>query len=371
MERLSIEPRPDWRERIEQLGFVFHTADALYWDESACYRLSAAEVDVIETATAELHRICIEAAGKVIEDERWGEFGVSRRYVPLIVDSWAREDFSLYGRFDLFYDGAQAPKMYEYNADTPTSLLEAAVIQWHWLEEVFPHCDQFNSLHEKLVACWGELAGDGAVHFACVRDHEEDFATAVYLEDTAMQAGLATRRLFIDEIGWNGSRFVDLEEKAIRRMFKLYPWEWLVDEAFSPHLLGEPWQLIEPAWKMLLSNKAILPVLWEMFPGHPNLLPAYFSPDPLGDRHVRKPALGREGANITLTAAGREATTPGGYGDGPFVYQAFQPLPAFQARYPVIGSWVIGGEPAGIGIRESEALVTQNTSRFIPHLFTP
>lgn len=371
MERLAIAPRPDWPARVEKLGFRFHTAEALYWDESVCYRFTAAEIDLLEAATNELQRLCLTAVQQVLDAHLFARFHIPERFVPLIKNSWEREDLSLYGRFDLFYDGQQSPKLYEYNADTPTSLLEASAIQWHWLNDTFPERDQFNSIHEKLIARWQEAALSGTVHFACVRDHEEDFATTVYLEDTAQQAGLATKRLFMDEIGWNGTRFVDLENRPIRTLFKLYPWEWLIEERFSPHLLSEPWQLIEPAWKMILSNKAILPLLWEMFPGHPNLLASFDTPEPLGGRYVKKPMLGREGANITLHADGREVSTGGEVTAGPFIYQALLPPPALQGFYPVLGSWIVRDEAAGLGIRESSVPVTQNTSRFVPHFFEP
>ncbi len=371
MERLAIDPRPDWKAKVEKLGFLFHTADALYWDESACYRFTAAEIDVIEAATNELHRICLEAVQHVIDANLFSRFGIPERFVPLIKNSWEREDLSLYGRFDLFYDGKQPPKMYEYNADTPTSLLEAGAIQWHWLEKMFPGRDQFNSIHEKLIARWQEGGLSGTVHFACARDHDEDFATTVYMEDTAVQAGLRTKRLFMDEIGWNGARFVDLENEPVKTLFKLYPWEWLIDEQFAVHLPNEPWQVVEPAWKMVLSNKAILPLLWEMFPQHPNLLPAYTTPEPLGGNFVKKPTLGREGANITVSASGREVSTDGDYADGGFIYQALMLPPSIGGFFPVIGSWIVRDEAAGIGIRESDLPVTRNTSRFVPHFFEP
>ena len=374
MERLLIEPRPDWRAKVEKLGLLFHTAEEPYWDESVCYRFTAGEIDVLEAATNELHRLCLEAVQHVIDRRLFARFRIPESYVPLILNSWEREDLSLYGRFDLCFDGEGPPRMYEYNADTPTSLLEASVVQWHWLQERWPQHDQFNSIHEKLIARWREsgLPPGGEVHFACVRDHLEDFATTVYLEDTALQGGLRTRRLFMDEIGWNGARFVDLQERPITHLFKLYPWEWLLREEYSPHLIGEPWRLIEPAWKMILSNKAILPLLWRLFPGHPNLLPAYTTAESLGGNYVRKPALGREGANVMVVARGRPVgePTPGDYGKGDFIYQSYLPPPEMGGYHPVVGSWMARDQAAGIGIRESAQAVTQNTSRFVPHFFT-
>ena len=369
MERQTLVPRPDWRQKVESLGFLFHTADGLYWDESACYRFSSDEVDQLEAATNELQRLCLEAVQRVIDDQLYRRLAIPEMFVPLITRSWEREDLSYYGRFDLWFDGRHEPKLYEYNADTPTSLLEASVIQWHWLEERFPQQDQFNSIHEKLIARWREGQVDGLVHFACLRDHEEDFATTVYMEDTAVQAGCGTRRLFMDEIGWDGRQFVDLENQPIRTLFKLYPWEWLIGEEFSPHLLRAPWRVVEPAWKMVLSNKGILPILWEMFPDHPNLIPAYTSSQPLGDTYVKKPLLSREGANLTVCVNGREVTVPGDYGAEGHIYQALLSPPNFDGRYPVIGSWMVQDVAAGIGIREDDLPITRNTSRFIPHFF--
>jgi len=84
---------------------------------------------------------------------------------------------------------------------------------------------------------------------------------------------------------------------------------------------------------------------------------------------VKKPLLGREGANITLKIADRETSTSGPYGEGRYVYQAVASIPEMKSRYPVIGSWVIDGESAGMGIRESTNLITDNLSRFVPHRF--
>ncbi len=74
----------------------------------------------------------------------------------------------LYGRFDFAYDGRNI-KMLEYNADTPTGLLEASVAQWLWIEQVsgIANRDQFNSIHEDLIKRWKTILPRGShVHFA-------------------------------------------------------------------------------------------------------------------------------------------------------------------------------------------------------------
>jgi glutathionylspermidine synthase len=375
MRRESEVPRKDWQKRCEEAGFGFHSMGGTYWDESACYAFDAGQVDQLEEVTAELHRMCRDAAAEVVARRRFDEFAIPEPFRELVAESFRRGEPSLYGRFDFSWDGRSDPKLLEYNADTPTALLEASVVQWHWLEDTHADCDQFNSLHEKLIARWQairERLGGSVLHLASQRGSEEDAANVEYLRDCALQAGWDARGIAIEDLGWDGKRFVDLDDEAVTFLFKLYPWEWLVRDEFGAHLRSL--RLIEPAWKMLLSNKALLVVLWELFPGHANLLPASFDEHAVGREYVRKPLLAREGANITLRTRWQHHWVEGTYGAEGFVYQAAAPLPDFGTasapRYPVVGSWVIGDEPAGMGIREDDTPITRNTSRFVPHYFT-
>lgn len=374
MNRLIIEPRMDWRERVEAVGMSYHTIDGKpYWDESVCYRFSRTEIDELDVASAELHGLCIEAAEQVIRRGLFSRLRIPESFVPLIIRSWDADEPSVYGRFDLVYDGSGPPKLLEYNADTPTALLEAAVVQWFWLQDCFPRADQFNSIHEKLIAFWEQwpYLQQDTFFFACAAESAEDLGNLEYLRDTAIQGGFRTRRLLMEEIGWDAAAgmFVDTAAEPIRLMFKLYPWEWLAAEEFGQYLPSAPLRMVEPAWKMLLSTKALLPLLWELFPDHPNLLEASFDDRPLPGDYVRKPLYSREGENILLHRSGEWVGTPGTYGREGFVYQRYCRLPEFDGNFPVIGSWIIGGEPAGIGIREDGSEITTNSSRFIPHFF--
>jgi glutathionylspermidine synthase len=268
MQRHTHAPRIGWEAKVESIGLRHHTPGGKpYWHESAHYTFTMAEVLRIEEATRELHALCLDAAESVIRERRYAELAIPERAIPLIEHSWESDAPSLYGRFDLSWDGRGHPKMLEYNADTPTSLVEAAVAQWYWLEECHPGGDQFNRIHEALIETWRYLKPylrSGCVHFAVMPD-AEDHATVEYLRDTAGQAGLETVQLAVEEIGWDRGRgqWVDLQDRPIHAIFKLYPWEWLVHESFSEHLhtTGEKTQWMEPAWKMILSNKGILPIL--------------------------------------------------------------------------------------------------------------
>lgn len=372
MQRHTCNPRPDWRKRVESIGLTFHSHDnGPYWDESACYELTAQEVDILEKAANTLHFLCIDAAEAVIQNNWWSRLGIPEIAVPNILRSWERDDFSLYGRFDLSFDGNTPPKLLEYNADTPTALVEASVAQWFWLQDTRPDADQFNSIHERLIEAWKRWNGK-TIHFSSIKEHAEDEQTVLYLRDTCEQAGVKTKNVFIDDIGWDDKRsqFVDLDNEIIERCFKLYPWEWLWHEEFSAQLAKDSVQFIEPTWKMLLSNKGLLPILWELFPDHPNLLPAYENAEPLGERFIRKPKLSREGSNVTWVDGGvvLEETT-GDYGEEGYVYQAPANIPDFGGQHPVFGVWVVDHEAAGLGIREDTRKITGNLSRFAPHFF--
>lgn len=371
MDRLPLTPRPDWQARVEALGLVWHTADDRpYWNEAACYRFERREIREIERATEELYALCLKAGQHIVDHDLFHRFGIPDFAVPLIRKAWDEEPPALnYGRFDLGYDGVSPPKMFEFNCDTPTSLLEAAVIQWDWLEAVFPGRDQFNSLHDRLIARWREIAPrlPSPVHFTWSEEGAaEDAVTVAYMRDVAREGGVASVALPIDAIGWNGRRFIDASDAPINALFHLYPWEWLVHEAYGEKIVHSPTLWIEPIWKMIWSNKALLPILWELFSDHPNLLKASF--EPLTGDHVRKPILAREGANISVVKGGREVEATGGdYGTEGCVWQSLYDLPDFDGQRPVIGSWVVDGAPAGMGIREA-GLITGNTARFTPHV---
>ncbi|MEA2874774.1 MAG: hypothetical protein QOH67_5143 [Hyphomicrobiales bacterium] len=371
-----VTPRANWQAEVERDGLAFHTPDGIpYWNEAACYHFTSREIDLIEGTTAELQRLCQEAGNFIMENDRFDDFRIPAPARAVIRQAWESEPPSIYGRVDLSYDGINPPKLLEYNANTPTSLLEASVVQWRWRLEAMPSTDQFNSIHEKLISGWADirprLRGD-RLHFTSMRN-TEDAMTTGYLRDTAEQAGIRTAGLFVEEIGWNAQtwQFRDLDENRIQSLFTLYPWEWLLKD-FSTEILEtyEDMLWIEPIWKMLWSNKALLAVLWEMFPGHPNLLEAHLDGPHGMAEFVKKPLLSREGANVTVHRSTGDIATHGTYGREGFVWQALAPDAVFDAKRPVLGCWVVTNRgPAGMGIRESDGLVTGNLSTFVPHYF--
>ncbi len=374
MKRIETSPRPDWQNTIVQQGFLFNEGGN-YWKENAAYSFTEAEILEIEKATSEIFSMCCEAVEYVIKREWYDRFFIDPKYAELIRWSWFEDQPSLYGRMDLSYNNGSI-KLLEFNADTPTSLLESSVIQWYWLQDVKPKADQFNSIHEKLIAHYKVIRGwmkSNRMHFCCTEDSLEDLMTVKYMEDVARQAGLDTRFLYMNQLGFDTQKqgFTDDQFDEIETIFKLYPYEWMMAEEFGPELITtrEKCWWIEPAWKMILSNKMILTVLHDLFPRSPYILPCKTT-RPLSGDFVEKPIFSREGANVDIWINGKSVEKTGGeYGSEGYVYQQYAALPDYDGNHPVIGSWLIGGEPAGMGIRESDGLITNNASRFVPHFF--
>jgi len=368
---------PDWVQRVESVGYGYHSDNEIpYWIDNYYYSISEETADKIYHATNDLWQMCLAAVEDVIKNKKFHLFHIPDFMHHHIERSWEQDVPSIYGRFDLAYDaGRDELKLLEFNADTPTSLFECGVVQWYWKEHYFgAQKDQFNSVHEQLIASWKNLTPylkGSVLHFCCIRESLEDLTNLEYLRDTAMQAGIKTKLLYIDEIGWNGQCFTDLEEEPVTAIFKLYPWEWMVNEEFGIQIVNDVLeaQWIEPSWKMILSNKAILPVLWELFPGHPLLLESYFDHPGSMSNYVKKPLLSREGANISFVYNNKTIyETTGEYGEEGYIYQAMASLHKETSGYAIIGSWIIGQEPCGITFRESDYPVTTDKSRFIPHV---
>ncbi|SFN44743.1 glutathionylspermidine synthase family protein [Xenorhabdus japonica] len=383
MKRIGITERPDWREKAAEYGFNFHTMyDQPYWSEEAYYQFTLNQIEEIEDVTTELHQMCLQVVEKVVDSEELlTKFQIPKHCWEFVRSSWITSQPSLYSRLDLAYDGKNPPKLLENNADTPTSLYESAFFQWIWLEDQInagnlpSNADQFNSLQEKLIERFVQLRekhGFGLLHMACCQDTDEDRGTIQYLQDCAAEADIPTEFLFIEDIGLGEKgQFTDLQDQVISNLFKLYPWEFMLREMFSTKLADAGVRWLEPSWKSIISNKALLSMLWKMFPNHPNLLPAYFADERPSDMnsYVIKPLFSREGANIRIIENSREiANADGPYGEEGMIVQQFHALPKFDNNYALVGSWLVDDQSAGICIREDRELITQDLSRFYPHI---
>lgn len=383
MQRIPVSERSGLAARAAEHGFEYSDRHGVTgWDESGYYQFTMRQIQEDLAAPAEtLEGFCFEVVERAVNDEAILErLGIAEPFWDYLAQSWRDGEKNLTGRMDLSYDGAGPAKLLEYNADTPTALYESAVFQWEWLEQaaeegLIPETsDQFNDVHEAIVQSFAVLEIEGLTHFACNTDIEDDKGTLEYLEECAGEAGLKTRLLAMSDIGLDDwGKFTDTEEDVITTLVKLYPWEWIMDEEFGRQVPASGVHFIEPPWKAILSNKGMLALLWEMFEGHPNLLPAYFEGDPgaeaLAGTYVRKPLLGRQGANIQMYRDGAlQLASEGPYGDGRQIVQGSATLPDYDGKYPLLGLWLIASKAAGLCIREGQSLITGPDASVVPHV---
>lgn len=395
MRRAVQDARPDAAALVEAEGLAYAReyapdgAEVPYWHEGAAYVFSEAQVDRLERVTDELHTMAMRATRAIAHDPpTLSKLGIPRWAWRPIREALDADAPTLYGRFDLAWDGESEPKLLEYNADTPAGLVECAVTQWSWLEAMKPDRDQWNMVHERLVQTLRRLVPPGDVlHLAAGRKEPvEDWNTVAYVADAATEAGARPVVLPVEDIGVSHaggtaapstfSRFVDLEGVQIRRAFVMYPWDWMLQESFGRLAVSSDVTWLEPVFKVLTGSKALLEMLWRIYPDHPNLLATAFDRASLtrvtGTADcVAKPVFGWEGAGVTVIRGGEavEQTAPRHTDGQPLVYQAYHEIVPMDGNLPVLGTWVIGGRAAGLGIRETDAghLVTDARARFVPH----
>ncbi len=399
-----IKKRENWQKQAEEFGYLVRILDnPPYWVEALenpfCAVLSEVEItEVIEVVSRELYKLSLDTVNHIVNsrysDKYFDLLKIPAVFRAAVRKSWRRGDLSLYGRFDFAYQNGQI-KLLELNFDTPTSLYEASVLQKLWLEDlkclaVVPaNCSQFNSLHAKLIDAFKRIVcNDSLFHLTTMEGSFEDEDTVRYIQSCAMQAGLTTDFIYLKDIGLGkNAHLIDFAGKHIEKLFKLYPWEFIVEEelvfenkygcrAFPKIVESSSTIILEPLWKLILSNKGILPIMWQLYPNHPNLLETYFDDQSAQAKklkkqpYVRKPIFGREGGSVSIVTPGQPEMlihNNSSYGKEGFIVQEYFPLPCYEQYYTVMGCWIINGQPAAIGLRADLNPITSNGAIFLPH----
>jgi glutathionylspermidine synthase len=382
MDRFQIQIDPNWRQENEKLGFLFHTTDnIIFWNESVYYTLNQSDIKTIQKFSNEIYSLCNQAIDKIIQKNWFYRLGISQELGNYIKKSWESKSSSIYMRLDLSFHKNLPPKLYEIEGDVPVTIFESSVVQKAWLRRTNKSNEQFNFIEDELILYWNELKlkhNFSKVHFTSSKSLE-NYTNVRYLMETAQKSNIETEFVFINQIGWdfNKKKFVDNKFNKIETIFKLYPWRWLLKEPFSQFIVESNTQWIEPIWKFLCSNKGFLAILWELFPEHPYLIPTYFEQDFRKNRSlfkgkvVKKPFLSSTGQNIAIyednSLQNIVLTKSGKLEGNNFIIQDFYPLPKFNDKFALIGSWLINGKCVGMGIRESNDLITDMIANFIPH----
>lgn len=386
MEFLTLEKLE--KNYLESIGFSWHTdEDGSDYLDNRFICVSKNEANAYYEAANELYDMFIAAAQNVIDNDRFDELGIPFNLIDAIKMSWENEvHWHLYGRFD-FAGGLDGKpiKLIEFNADTPTSLFESAILQWAILKQnnLDEHL-QFNSIYESLMDNFKRLITlDESVEefeehyrgwkilFSSVAGNKEEELTTKLLAHIAKDAGFECDFAYVDEVEF-GEEGIFKNGVNYEYWFKLIPWEEIaIEEGELAMLLTQIMRnqkaiILNPAYTLLFQSKGILKILWELYPNHPLLLESSYEPLQ-GKDFVRKPMFGREGANISIIKDDvKLQENIGPYGNNKMIYQQYYELNSNENEYYQAGVF-FAYEGCGLGFRKG-GLIIDNASKFVGHI---
>ena len=370
MKRHQILPRKNWKELVLDQGFGHHSYSdgSTYWDESVYYSFTPSESELFFSLSQRLYKHLIKVAEQIIDEQKYHEIGLPLGALPLMAHSWEADDPTFLARFDFMYSGEAPPRLYDTHMDTPGMLFESAVVQWNWKEDVFPKESQYNSLYETLLDTYREYYLPGkTIHFSTPRRGiTPQYVDAEYLRDVARAVGVQTRFIKMGGLEWDPieGRFIDQDKAPVEILMKLYPWEWLLTEKFGQHLLDDSLVLIEPAWKMLLANKASLALASQDMVSAEEMIQYSIQRTPITTEAVTN----FRPHSTEWFSSSRYGTKALAFDTIPLVYREPTALPNFGGNYPIVSCWLISGFPAALAVRENDQADGRGKWRFVPHI---
>ena len=385
----KVTPLDD--ETLEELGFSWHTDnDGSKYISDELVKISTDEAEAYYSATNEIYDMYVEAAEYVIENNLFFDLGIPFNLVDVIKKSWENDvHWHIYGRFDLAggIDG-KAIKLIEFNADTPTSLFESALLQWAILKHNnMDEGSQFNTIYESIsnnfkrlvtlfddVELFDERYDGWKILFSSISNNDEEEATTRLLQQMATDAGFNTAFEYLENTHFDEDGIYDSNENSYEYWFKLYPWEDItVDEPELATTLTNIMQnqkaiILNPAYTLLFQSKGMLKILYDMFPNSPYLLKTSFEPLK-GIKQVEKSVFGREGANTKIIEINGNVVeqTDGPYDNYKKVYQEYVEFAKDSSGTKYQAGVFFAYEACGVSFRKGSEIM-DNMSKFVGHV---
>ena len=386
----KLKPLTD--EYLESIGFIWHTdSDNSSYVSDEIVVISEDEANAFYEATNELYDMFAEAGQYVIDNDLFHEINIPFNLVEMIKESWENDvHWHLYSRFDLAggIDGKPI-KMIEFNADTPTSLFETAIIQWAMLKaNGLDEASQFNNIYdalkdnfkriitldtdvEKFEEYYANLGWK--ILFSSISSSSEDINTTKLLEHIANEAGFNTDFEFIENVQFSDDGIFK-DEESFEFWFKLIPWENIaIEESELALILTEIIKekkaiIFNPAYTLMFQSKGFMKILWDLYPNHPLLLETSFEPLE-NKKQVEKRCFGREGANVKIINSDQsiDEQTSGDYEGHKAIYQEYVELPTDKDGNSYQAGVFFAYEACGLGFRKGSKILN-NMSKFVGHI---
>ena len=376
---------------LEKIGFYWHTdEDKTPYVASEIVEVTSDEADAYYEAANELYEMFTEAGEYVIENELFHELGIPFNLVEAVKLSWDNDvHWHLYGRFDLAggIDGKPI-KLIEFNADTPTGLFETAIVQWAMLKvNEMDEEKQFNTVYESIsenfkrlitlfddTSLFDERYEGWRILFSSIEGDDEEEVTTKLLQRMADDAGFITGFEFLQNVQFDDDAIEDAKNQDYEYWFKLFPWEDISIEegelalTIEKILESQSAIILNPAYTLLFQSKAMLKILWELFPDSPYLLETAYEPLE-GRAYVEKKVFGREGANTKFVEADGSisAQIDGEYDHYKSVYQEAVEFPRDKEGNYYQAGVFFAYEACGLGFRRGGKIL-DNMSKFVGHV---
>ena len=379
-------------EYLESIGFVWHTdEDNSSYVADEVLQISEDEANAFYEATNELYDMFAEAGQYVIDNDLFHDINIPFNLVEIIKESWENDvHWHLYSRFDLAggIDGKPI-KLIEFNADTPTSLFETAIIQWAMLKaNGLDEASQFNNLYDalkdnfkRIITLESDLEKfeeyyqnlGWKILFSSISSSSEDINTTKLLQHIATEAGFNTDFEYIENVQFSDDGIFK-DDEQFEFWFKLIPWEDIaIDESELALLLTEIIKekkaiIFNPAYTLMFQSKGFMKVLWDLYPNHPLLLETSFEPLE-NKKQVEKRCFGREGANTKIinSDGSIDVQTDGSYEGHKAIYQEYVELPVDNEGRSYQAGVFFAYEACGLGFRRGEKILN-NMSKFVAHI---
>lgn len=384
----KINPLSD--TTLKDLGFTWHTDnDGSKYINDALILVSPQEAEAYYEAGNTLYEMYAQAAEYVIENDLFFDLGIPFNLIDVIKKSWENDvHWHIYSRFDLAGGIDCKPiKLIEFNADTPTSLFETALLQWALLKHNnMDEAKQFNNLYEALTENFKRLITlfedtelfderyDGwKILFSCMSGNDEEEATTRLLQQIATDAGFHTGFEFLKDLHFDAEGIYDARGNQYEYWFKLFPWEDIaIDEPELATMLTEIMQnqkaiILNPAYTLLFQSKGMMKILCDLFPDSPYLLQTSFEPLK-GVKQVEKTLFGREGANTKIIAEDGSILeqTEGPYENYKKIYQEYVDFPSDSEGVKYQAGLFFAYESCGLSFRKGGEIL-DNMSKFVGH----
>ena len=386
----KLKPLSD--EYLESIGFVWHTdSDNSSYISDEIVVITEDEANAYYEATNELYDMFAQAGQYVIDNNLFHELNIPFNLVEVIKESWENEvHWHLYSRFDLAggIDGKPI-KLIEFNADTPTSLFETAIIQWAMLKaNALDESSQFNNLYEALKDNFKRIITIDSdiekfeeyysnlgwkILFSSISTSSEDINTTKLLQHIASEAGFNTDFEFIENVQFSDDGIFKNDE-LFEFWFKLIPWENIAIEESELALIlteiitNKKAIIFNPAYTLMFQSKGFMKILWDLYPNHPLLLETSFEPL-IGKKQVEKRCFGREGANVKIINADQsiDEQTSGDYEGHKAIYQEYIEFPKDSNGNFYQAGVFYAYEACGLGFRRGGKILN-NMSKFVGHI---